>query len=258
MSPATRAPEPAAVVLVDPINDDARALWHAVLDLAEQLPEDGWCLVGGLMVQLHAYRYEQRGVRPTQDVDVLADSRMRPRSLTEVIAERLLDLGYEVAQPASAIDPPTICRFEREGATIDVLGPDGMKGTPPKTVGGFQTIQVPGGTQALARTESVEIRVGDGRTGFVRCPNLAVALLLKARVLRVAKGLRDQDRGDLVLLLACAEDPILIREHMTNSERGWLRKGAERLRIDEDDLADLFTSEQLARARAAFSLITAT
>ncbi|MGA8718347.1 MAG: hypothetical protein WB557_10100 [Solirubrobacteraceae bacterium] len=45
---------------------------------------------------------------------------------------------------------------------------------------------------------------------------------------------------------------------MTNSERGWLRKGAERLRIDEDDLADLFTSEQLARARAAFSLITAT
>ncbi|MGA8718348.1 MAG: hypothetical protein WB557_10105 [Solirubrobacteraceae bacterium] len=165
MSPATRAPEPAAVVLVDPINDDARALWHAVLDLAEQLPEDGWCLVGGLMVQLHAYRYEQRGVRPTQDVDVLADSRMRPRSLTEVIAERLLDLGYEVAQPASAIDPPTICRFEREGATIDVLGPDGMKGTPPKTVGGFQTIQVPGGTQALARTESVEIRVGDGPPG---------------------------------------------------------------------------------------------
>lgn len=183
---------------------------------------------------------------------------MRPRSLTEVIAERLLDLGYEVAQPASAIDPPTICRFEREGETIDVLGPDGMKGTPPKTVGGFQTIQVPGGTQALARTESVEIRVGDGRTGFVRCPNLAAALLLKVRVLRIGNGMRDQDRGDLVLLLACAEDPILIREHMTNTERGWLRKGAKRLRIDEDDLADLFSSDQLARARAAFSLITAT
>jgi hypothetical protein len=139
-----------------------------------------------------------------------------------------------------------------------VLGPDGMRGIPPKTVGEFQTIQVPGGTQALARTERVEIRIGQGRTGFLRCPTLAAALLLNVRALGIGNSLRDQDRGDLVPLLACAEDPILVHEQMTDTERGWLRSGAKRLRIDEDDLADLFTSDQLARARAAYSLITAT
>jgi hypothetical protein len=168
------------------------------------------------------------------------------------VGQRLARGEQQHVSPTRRVRDPAV----RDGETIDVLGPDGMKGMPPQTVLGYQTIQVPGGTQALTRTEPVDVRVGGDRTGFVRSPTLAAALLLKVRAL-CATSLRDQDRADVVLLLACVEDPILIRELMTNTERGWLRKGAKRLRIDEDDLADLFTSDQLARARAAYSLITA-
>jgi len=251
---AARRSAPAATVVIDPIDDASRDLWDATLDLADELPDGGWALVGGLMVQLHAYRYGQAGVRATTDIDILANSRARPRSLTEVIAERLLVLGYQVAQQTGLIGPPTIYRFEREGEIVDVLGPDGMKGLPPKTLGNNETFQVPGGTQALARTETVEVRVQRGRTGVLRCASLPAALLLKARATQSAG--RGQDRADLVVLLSCVDDPFALKQQFRKTELAWLRNAAN-LRIDNSDLADLLPAEQLARARAAYALLTA-
>jgi hypothetical protein len=143
------------------------------------------------MVQLHAYRYGQAGIRATVDIDLLANSRHRPRSLTEEIAELLLDDGFEVSEDTRLVDPPTVYRFERSGQIVDVLGPDGTKG-PPLTVGQSQTIQIPGGTQPLKRAEVVKVRLVNGRTGVLRCPNLAGAVLLKARAIQSVS--RDQDR----------------------------------------------------------------
>ena len=247
-----RGSAPTATVVIDPIDDSARILWDATLDLADELPDRGWTLVGGLMVQLHAYRHGQAGVRATTDIDILANSRELPRSLTEIIAERLLVLGYQVAEQAGLSGPPTIYRFERGGEVVDVLGPDGLKGIPPKTVGKNETFQVPAGTQALARTETVEVRVQGGRIGVLRCPSLPAALLLKAR----ATHGRDQDRTDLVALLSCVDDPITLKQHFSKRELTWLRN-AKNLRIDDTDLADLFPAEQLTRARATHALLTA-
>lgn len=205
------------------------------------------------MVQLHASRHGQAGVRPTEDIDILADSRQRPKSLTEVIAQRLIKLGYQAGVQTGLIGAPTLFSFERDGSVVDVLGPDGTK-FPPKTIANNETIKVPGGTQALARTEVIELRVEGGRTGRLRCPTLPGAILLKAR--SITKKHRDQDRQDLVVLLSCVDDPLAVKQDLTRNERRWLRNAAGRLDIDSADLEDLIPAEQLARARATYELLT--
>jgi hypothetical protein len=48
--------------------------WNAVAELVELLPAD-WVLIGGLMVQLHAWEHGVTDVRATIDVDVLGQAR---------------------------------------------------------------------------------------------------------------------------------------------------------------------------------------
>lgn len=129
-----------------------------------------------------------------------------------------------------------------------------MKGQSPRTVANNETIQVPAGTQALARTERVQVRILGGRAGVLRCPSLTAALLLKSRAIRLVH--RDQDRQDLVVLLSCVDDPFGVKQQLTKKQLDWLQKAAVRLRIEEPDLSDLFAREQLARARAAYRLLT--
>lgn len=38
------------VVKLDPVDEEALALWRGVLDLVAELPPSDWTLVGGLMV----------------------------------------------------------------------------------------------------------------------------------------------------------------------------------------------------------------
>jgi hypothetical protein len=65
----------------------------------------------------------------------------------------------------------------------ETLAPDGL-GKAARTAGKLETIQIPGGTEALERIEVVEI-VGAGVASRVRRPTLLGALLLKARALPV-------------------------------------------------------------------------
>lgn len=246
---AGREPLP-ATVRIRPVSDEARQLWDDALALAEELPEDGWVLVGGLMVQLHAERYGQSGQRATTDIDILTNSRERP-SVTETVAQKLLDLGFDAL--FSSADEQTLFRFKLDGKTVDVLGPDGLKGDPP-TVKPHTTLPIPGGTQALARSELVRVEVEGGRSGVIRVATLTAGILLKAR--SVQKKHREKDRQDLVVLLSCVEEPLEMKEEMTSKERGWLRKAAKRLRIEDDDLLDVVTADQLARARATYELLT--
>jgi len=136
-----------------PGDESARKLWEAVAKLANHLePQPGWCLVGGLMVQLHAYEHAA-SPRPTSDIDLLGDARARP-SVTEHLGKAIDELGGELVEPPST-DPALGQRFEVDGQPIDVLGPDGLKALP-RTLGEQVTVEIPGGTQALHRSESVE------------------------------------------------------------------------------------------------------
>jgi hypothetical protein len=238
-------------VALNPSDEQSRALWRNALSLMNDLDGD-WTLVGGLMVQLLAGRYGVPSTRSTVDIDILADSRRRPSS-TELIGATLTKLGFEVVEQTRLRDPETAFRFERTGTIVDLIAPEKSgRRKPPKTIGNFQTIEVPGGTQALARTEALLVRLDDAES-MVRTPTLLGAILLKARAVR--SGHRDQDRDDLVVLLACIEDPIALREDLKRTERGWLRSAGDALALDGPDLPSRFATDQLDRARAAFALL---
>lgn len=200
---------------IDPANQDARRLWETIGRIAHELKDiDGWCLVGGLTVQLFAYEHGQ-AARPTADVDILADARDRP-SKTEVVAGKLQELGAAISEP-TGLDRDTSYGFELDGELVEVLGPDGLR-RKPKTVGNLETIEIPGGTQALKDTEVVEIVVADGRPVSIRRPTLVAALLLKARAVPAHARPDDQLR-DIVQLLGFIDDPRVAREHLTGRER---------------------------------------
>ncbi len=111
-------------------DDESVALWQQLADVAAILPGE-WVLIGGLMVQLHAFEHGAAEVRVTRDIDVLAQA--RPQGALAKIAEALRAHGFEPEGPDLE---GYAHRFVRAGLTIDVLAPDGIK--PPPTLDGIQ------------------------------------------------------------------------------------------------------------------------
>lgn len=221
-------------VLPAPVDE----LWHTLLDLGDQL-EVPWTLIGGQMVLLHAIEHGQIPPQISQDGDVIADIRAIPGALVHVVAG-LEALGFAL-QSISA--DGLAHRYTRPAqprpVVIDVLAPEGLgeradlTTTPPG-----RTIEVPGGTQALSRTELITV-VHEGRTGTIPRPTLLAAIVGKA----AATALPGPERHyrDLALLCALVEDPFEISEQLT-------RKDRQRLRL---------ASQLLDDAHAAWSLVPA-
>jgi hypothetical protein len=243
-----------SVVIVRPPDDATRRLWSLILSLAEKFgAEREWTLVGGLMVQLHGFEHDD-DPRPTADVDVLGAAK-RPPKMTEAMAAVLIELGAEVAEPPRS-DPKLGYRFEFEGEIVELLGPDGLR-SDPKTTGGLKTFQVPGGSQALRRTEIVLVSLDGSDPVAVRRPDLLGAILIKARV--VAKRREEKfasDREDLIRLLGYVEDPRRMADEMAKSEEAWLRGVSGELDFDDPALSGLFPARTLEQARQAFALLT--
>ena len=232
---------------------DATQLWQTVAMLARELGEtSSWCLVGGLMVQLHAFEHGA-ATRPTRDIDLLADAR-RPPAETERVGELLDRLGATPADPPST-DRALGYRFSINGQTVDLLAPDGLK-SPPATLDNRETVEIPGGTQALRRTEVVTILVPGAEPTQVRRPTLLGAILLKARALTVHRRPRDQAH-DLITLLGFVEDPRLTRSELRRSEVGWLVEARANLEFDSPTFLDEFSEEALRRSRTALELLIA-
>ncbi len=89
-------------------------------------------------------------------------------------------------------------------------------------------MSVPGGSQALARTERVEVRVGDTDTGLLPRPNLLGALLIKCRAVDVDDA-PDNQRRDVALLLSLVDDPRAIAGQLHSGERAPLLRRAEEM-----------------------------
>jgi len=247
----------AAVVHIEPVGVEAENLWSLALELAEALgPKREWSLIGGLMVQLHGLEHDDE-LRPTVDIDLLGGAR-KPPAMTEEIASLVAERGAKLATPPRS-QPEVGYRFELDGEIVEILGPDGLKGDP-KTLGKMTTIQVPGGTQALRRSEVVLVALGDSPPIAVRRPSLLGAILIKARV--VAKRRKekfDSDRQDLIRLLSYVEDPRALAhdEQLKATEKKWLRKVERALAFEDPALAALLSPVVLERARQAFALLSA-
>jgi predicted nucleotidyltransferase len=244
------------VVRIAAASPEILTMWERVHAVADVLPYHGWVLIGGLMVQLHALRAATTTqLRATFDVDVLADSRARP-SGTQIAAELLLQSGFTAQVPYGTSEPFTVHRFTKNEIVVDVLGPDGMKGTSaPKAQPPNITIPVPGGTQALRRAELIDVRVPGFEPMLLRIPSLVGAVLLKAR--SVVGPFRDKDRGDLALLLSCVEDPLAFRDELTASERRWVGDAGNSLRPEDPELDDIIGPRRARLARQTYALLRA-
>jgi hypothetical protein len=251
-----RADSP-SIIHIDPVAPEAYRLWALALALAQALgTEREWSLIGGLMVQLHAFEHGDE-LRPTVDIDLLGAAR-KPPVMTEEIASLLVERGAEVAMPPRS-NPEVGYRFEIDGEIVEILGPDGLK-SDPNTLNGLTTIQVSGGTQALRRTKVVLVSLGDSSPVAVRRPNLLGAILIKARVVsKQRKEKFDSDRQDLIRLLSYIEDPrgLARDEELKSSERKWLRNIEGDLDFEDPTVAALFPVVALEQAQAAFRLLCA-
>ncbi len=239
---------------IDVAEDGGREMWETVAGLAKGM-DDPWTLVGGLMVQLFAYELgPNEPLRTTDDIDILADSREKP-SHTETISQQLLDAGFEIKK-LTVGPPPTGFTFWKGDQSVDVLAPDGTH-KDPKTVGGLHTGPIPGGTQALRRSEEVEVQIKEGPSFRLRRPSLLGAILIKARALPVHADPETQ-RHDLILLLSLVEDPAEEAETLKKSECNWLRRIDRQLWPDKrpDPTLSRFDQDSQQRARAAFRLLT--
>lgn len=239
-----------APVRIAPEDPETANLWGDFGRLVAQVLPAEWTLVGGLMVQLLAYEAGETGVRATTDIDILGDARQR--ASVEKIAQALHSDGFvlEAPSPTDGISH----RWRRGSLIVDLLAPDGLRGDPPM-LGGVRTIQIPGGSQALARTETVEVEI-DGAIVQVRRPTLLGALLIKARSILVHAD-PDAQRADLVLLLSLIEDPRATAEQLKGREQSWLCKCEAQLGLEDPILMAPFPRLRVQRARLAYRLLVA-
>jgi hypothetical protein len=196
------------------------------------------------MVQVHALEHGITDVRLTRDIDILGQA--RPEGALTAIDRALRAEGFEPTGP----DPDGFAhRYEREELIVDLLAPDGLK-QPPELGGGVMAVGVPGGSQALVRSEVVTVSVV-GRDFELRRPTLLGAILIKARsIMRHADPA--SQREDLLRLLALVDDPRVTARELERSERTWLRRAENRLDFEAPAVLDDAT---VRRARLAYRML---
>lgn len=228
---------------IDLDDEETLKLWAAVGELVERLPGQ-WVLIGGLMVQLHAVEHGVTDVRPTGDIDILAQA--RPQGTLRSIDAALRGENFELVGPD--LDGYAH-RYERHGLIVDVLAPDGIK-PPPDLGASFKAIGVPGGSQALSRAETVTVTVEE-HSFELRRPTLLGAVLIKARSLMVHSDPETQ-REDLLRLLALIDDPREMAADLRKTERKWLSATEQRLNLSGLSSLDAAT---MRRAALAYRLL---
>lgn len=207
------------------------ASWHALMDLHKRLP-DHWTLVGGQMVHLLC---AERGIspeRPTEDADTVLDVRAA-HDLLSRFTSVLAQLGFNPDISGEGLQH----RWRRpaDGAQIDVLLPDGVgqRAAARQGIGGAPTLETPGGSQALARSESVTVTI-EGRTGEVRRPNLIGALVMKAAAHEaVGDAAKGRHRRDFVTLSGLIAARDVRGEDVRPKDRQRLRAMIASIRNDQ-------------------------
>ena len=197
------------------------AMWQELTNLAENPPAP-WTLIGAHMVALHGWKMGRKQPRASRDADILVNARVVSNG-TERVSEALLSRGFSL----DGVSPEGLGhRFVNGQVRFDVLGPDGIGSrTGLFTSSGARTVEVPGGTQALQRTEMVAIRARS-IFGKVPVPNLLGAILVKVRAIAVDEQPEAQ-RGDVAFLLSLVDDPDPFDVEISNGERRWLRRHPE-------------------------------
>ena len=211
---ATVPCEPVVLPVLAPAH---RELWDVLCDLADRHESD-WVLVGGQMVLLHALQAGRTPHRVSQDLDAIIDARVRPPALAPFLVT-LQALGFT----SVGTSPDDVAhRYGRGEVHIDVLAPEGIgRRAPMRTVGTAVTVEIAGGTQALARGERLPV-LHDGRRAFVPRPNLLGAIVIKAAAVNNDRQ-PQRHLTDLAFLVSMAGDPVALRGELTAKDLARLR-----------------------------------
>lgn len=86
-------------------------------------------------------------------------------------------------------------------------------------------MSVPGGTQALARAETIQVRLGT-RTGAIPVPSLLGAIVLKFEAIAV-DDVPDAQRADVALLLSLVRERDMLSAQLSEGERRTLTRYPE-------------------------------
>lgn len=231
-----------------PGHDDL--LWATLVELTDLRPGE-WTLIGGQMVFLHAFEHGVEPPRVSTDLDILVNARVVTGGVREFVLA-LEAVGFVLA----GVSPEGLAhRYQRGGVSVDVLAPEGLGSrTDLSTTPPGRTLQVPGGTQALDRTELVPVVFGDHQ-GLVPRPSLLGAIVGKAIAVDV-DDVPDAQRQDLALLLSLVDDPIELADQLTKKDRQRLRSRSEMVDADQRAWASL-SLEAADRGRAALRILHA-
>jgi hypothetical protein len=198
--------EPPPIDLSDAVELRRRGVISALADLSAHIGAVRWCLVGGLMVLIHARLRGRWPPRPTIDGDVLVDLVADSGALRRV-ATTLVELGFVPEMSAGEPPLPIWCtRFRRDRAVLDLLAPDGLDdGVDLTTIAPGITLQAPGGRRALDDVGPVRLRAGEVSVA-VQLPSLLGALLAKAAA-TLELDWEDKHLQDFAFLLTLVERP---------------------------------------------------
>jgi len=190
--------------------------WPQARELAECEP-DGWVLIGGLMVTLHARAAGLDPIRTTKDVDTLLDVAVTSVNRAD---DLLRGLGYRFLPSIDESAPAHRWVREADGAQVDILVPDHLA-RPPRFAR-RSTVAAPGATSVLTRHRTRAIIEGP-RPVRLGLPTLAGAVVLKADAYGADSRDRTRHLDDLGLLLAAAADYRELLAQLSKSDRKRLR-----------------------------------
>jgi hypothetical protein len=185
-------------------------LWLDLREVCELFDGIPWVLVGGLMVRILESGHGRETTVATVDVDAIIDVRAMTLGTREA-AQRLLDHGFRPEHP----DRETVYRFTRAGDIVDVLAPEGLGSRADiVTVPPASTFQAVGGSRALRGRRRLTVSV-DVTPFVVPVPDLAGAIIIKARAGTSATTSATKHERDLARLLALVDHPYEMHDTMS-------------------------------------------
>lgn len=232
-----------------------RQSWHALMELYESIPSD-WTLIGGQLVHLHcAERAPGRDVlqmRATDDIDAVLNVRAA-QGIHNSFTGVLKDMGFTTETTGQGFQH----RWRRDLAQIDVLFPEGIGRRAARPgAGGAPTLESPGTTQALDRSEAVTVLV-EGRIGTVLRPNLIGALVGKAAARNevASDPARERHCIDFVILATLVSARDFRDVKLRRTDRSRLRKMIGHCRSNASAMAVENAAEALERLERGAKLI---
>jgi hypothetical protein len=218
-------------LVLPPLATPVREVWHALLDLAE-VPDLDWTVIGGQMVLLHGLEHQQQPPVISQDGDVVGNLRTDKSALRRIV-EALQRLEFTLDASPQGVAHRYVRAASPRDIVIDVLAQDnlGQRANLTTTPPG-RTLEAPGTSQALERTERVLIE-HEGRQAQVPRPSLLGAIIGKAAACKLPDNARHHQ--DLAFLCTLVADPYALAEHLSAADRRKVR--AVRALQDQDHAA---------------------